>query len=143
MSRLFDTVQPAVKKETTNVAVSTGIGVVLMWILFAVLHVAFPEKVPFDYTVIIGGIGGGIIAVLNFFLMGLTVQKVAATEDDADAKMKMKASYSRRMLMQVLWIIIAITAPCFWFVAGILPLLFPGMGIKIRGIFLKPEEQQK
>ncbi len=143
MSRLFDTVQPAVKKETKNVAVSTGIGVVLMWILFAVLHVAFPEKVPFDYTVIIGGIGGGIIAVLNFFLMGLTVQKVAATEDDADAKMKMKASYSRRMLMQVLWIIIAITAPCFWFVAGILPLLFPGMGIKIRGIFLKPEEQQK
>ena len=143
MSRLFDTVQPAVKKETKNVAVSTGIGVVLMWILFAVLHVAFPVKVPFDYTVIIRGIGGGIIAVLNFFLMGLTVQKVAATEDDADAKMKMKASYSRRMLMQVLWIIIAITAPCFWFVAGILPLLFPGMGIKIRGIFLKPEKQQK
>lgn len=143
MSRLFDTVQPAVKKETKNVAVSTGIGVILMWILFAALHVAFPEKVPFDYTVFLGGIGGGIIAVLNFFLMGLTVQKVAATEDGADAKMKMKASYSRRMLMQVLWIIIAITAPCFWFVAGILPLLFPGMGIKIRGIVLKPEKQQK
>lgn len=143
MSRLFDTVQPAVKKETKNVAVSTGIGIVLMWILFAVLHVAFPEKVPFDYTVFLGGIGGGIIAVLNFFLMGLTVQKVAATKDDADAKMKMKASYSRRMLMQVLWIIIAIVAPCFWFAAGILPLLFPGMGIKIRGIVLKPEKQQK
>ena len=143
MSRLFDTVQPAVKKETKNVAVSTGIGIVLMWILFAVLHVAFPEKVPFDYTVFLGGIGGGIIAVLNFFLMGLTVQKVAATKDDADAKMKMKASYSRRMLMQVLWIIIAIVAPCFWFAAGILPLLFPDMGIKTRGIVLKPEKQQK
>jgi hypothetical protein len=34
-----------------------------------------------------------------------------------------------------LWVILAIVAPCFHFVAGIVPLLFPGTGIKIAGIF--------
>ena len=47
-----------------------------------------PEKVPFDYTVILGGLGGGAVAVLNFFLMGLTVQKAAACEDEGSARMR-------------------------------------------------------
>lgn len=137
MSSFFDSVQPAVKKETKRVAVSTAIGVVLMWIVFAVLHAVIPDKVPLDYTVFLGGIGGGIIAVLNFFLMGLTVQKVASTSDEDAARMKMKSSYTQRMMLQVLWVIAAVAAPCFWFVAGILPLLFPSLGIKITGIMKK------
>ena len=108
-----------------------------MWIVIGVLHLVLPEKVPFDYTVILGGIGGGIIAVLNFFLMGLTVQKVASSEDESAARMRMKSSYSQRMMLQILWVIVAIVAPCFWFVAGILPLLFPSLGIKIMGIMKK------
>lgn len=137
MKRFFSDVQPAVKKETKRVAVSTTIGVILMWIGFAVFHLIFPEKVPLDYTVFLGGIGGGIIAVLNFFLMGLTVQKVASTSDEEMARMRMKASYSRRMMLQMLWVVIVIAAPCFALVAGLLPLLFPGFGIKFAGIFLK------
>ena len=78
MSSIFDKVQPAVKKETRRVAIITAVGLVLMWILFAGLHFAMPDKVPLDYTVFLGGIGGGLIAVLNFFLMGLAVQKAAS-----------------------------------------------------------------
>ena len=137
MKKIFSDVQPAVKKETTKVAASTLIGVILMWIGFAVFHFIFSEKIPFDYTVFLGGIGGGIVAVLNFFLMGLAVQKVAATEDEEMARMRMKASYSRRMLLQILWIIAVAVAPCFALVAGLLPLLFPGIGIKLRGILKK------
>ncbi|MBS6397950.1 MAG: hypothetical protein KH452_12520 [Clostridiales bacterium] len=137
MARIFSDVQPAVKKETKKVAVSTAVGVILMWIGFAVLHLFIPEKVPLDYTVFLGGICGGSIAVLNFFLMGLTVQKVAATSDEEMARMKMKASYSQRMLLQMVWVVIAIAAPCFSMVAGLLPLLFPGMGIKLTGILRK------
>ena len=81
------------------------------------------------------GIGGGAVAVLNFFLMGLAVQKAASASDEGTARMKLKASYSQRFLMQILWVILAIVAPCFHFVAGIAPLLFPGTGIKIMGIF--------
>lgn len=135
MSSILDNVQPAVKKETKRVVGMTGIGLILMWILFAVLHFAMPDKVPLDYTVFLGGIGGGAVAVLNFFLMGLAVQKAASASDEGTARMKLKASYSQRFLMQILWVILAIVAPCFHFVAGIAPLLFPGTGIKLMGIF--------
>lgn len=135
MSSILDNVQPAVKKETKRVVKITAVGLILMWILFAVLHFTMPDKVPLDYTVFLGGIGGGAVAVLNFFLMGLAVQKAASASDEETARMKLKASYSQRFLMQILWVILAIVAPCFHFVAGIAPLLFPGTGIKIMGIF--------
>ena len=137
MSGLLENVQPAVKKETKRVVMITGAGLILMWILFAILHFTMPDKVPFDYTVILGGIGGGVIAVLNFFLMGLAVQKAASATDEGTARMKLKASYSQRFMMMVLWVIVAIVAPCFQFVAGIAPLLFPGTGLKFVGIFHK------
>lgn len=66
--------------------------------------------------------------------MGLTVQKVASSDDEEKARMRMKASYSQRMLLQMVWVIVAVVAPCFQPVAGLLPLLFPGFGIKIMGI---------
>ena len=135
MSSILDNEQPAVKKETKRVVKITAVGLILMWILFAVLHFTMPDKVPLDYTVFLGGIGGGAVAVLNFFLMGLAVQKAASASDEGTARMKLKASYSQRFLMQILWVILAIVAPCFHFVAGIAPLLFPGTGIKIMGIF--------
>ena len=135
MSSILDNVQPAVKKETKRIIKITIVGLILMWILFAVLHFAMPDKVPLDYTVFLGGIGGGAVAVLNFFLMGLAVQKAASASDEGTARMKLKASYSQRFLMQILWVILAIVAPCFLFVAGFAPLLFPGTGIKIMGIF--------
>lgn len=135
MSSILDNVQPAVKKETKRVVKITAVGLILMWILFAVLHFTMPDKVSLDYTVFLGGIGGGAVAVLNFFLMGLAVQKAASASDEGTARMKLKASYSQRFLMQILWVILAIVAPCFHFVAGIAPLLFPGTGIKIMGIF--------
>lgn len=137
MSRILREVQPAVKQETKKVALSTAAGVVLMWAVYAVLHAAVPDKVPLDYTVFLGGIAGGAVAVLNFLWMGLTVQKVVSASKEDEARMWMKASYSQRMLFQMLWVIAAIAAPCFHFVAGILPLLFPSAGIKILGIFKK------
>ena len=137
MSGLLENVQPAVKKETKRVVMITGAGLILMWILFAILHYTMPDKVPFDYTVILGGIGGGVIAVLKFFLMGLAVQKAASATDEGTARMKLKASYSQRFMMMILWVIAAIVAPCFQFVAGIAPLLFPGTGLKFVGIFHK------
>lgn len=134
MSRMFANVQPAVKKETRKVAIGTLICVALMWAVFGIGHLAVPEQIPFDYTVILAGLIGGIVAVLNFFLMGLTVQKVVSTEDEKQAAAKMKASYTQRMMFQVLWAILAIALPCFQFVAGLLPLLFPNIVIKTVGI---------
>ena len=134
MSNFGDKVQPAVKKETKNVAIYTVVGVVVMWVGFLILHLIWPEKIPFDYRVILWGIGGGAVAVLNFFLMGMAVQKAVSETDEAGAKRRMQASYSQRNLMQMLWAILAIVLPCFQFAAGILPLLIPGTAIKLKGI---------
>ena len=134
MGGLFGGLQPAVKKETKRVAVLTIVGVALMWAVFAVLNFMVFDSVPFDYTVILGGMGGGIVAVLNFFLMALTVQKVAAAEDEGSARSKMKASYTQRMLFQMLWVAAAIIIPCFQFAAGIAPLFIPSLGIKFLGM---------
>ena len=136
-NNMFADIQPAVKKETKKVALYTIAGVVLMWIVFGILHSAMPEKVPFDYTVILGGIGGGAVAILNFFLMGLAVQKAAACEEEGAARARLKASYSQRMLLQMLWAVAAMAAPCFQFAAGLVPLLFPSAGIKLNALFKK------
>ena len=85
MSKMFADVQPAVRKETKKVAIGTFVCVVLMWAVFGIGHLAVPEQIPFDYTVLLAGFIGGMVAVLNFFLMGLTVQKIVSMEDDKQA----------------------------------------------------------
>ena len=129
--------QPAVKKETQKVVVYTVVGVVLMWGVLFLLRPTMPDKIVFDYTTILAGIIGGGVAILNFFLMGISVQNIAAPEDQDLAKKKMKTSYSQRMALQLIWVVIAIAAPCFYFVAGILPLLFPSLGIKFMAVIKK------
>ena len=123
----------AVKKETRNIALSEIIGVAVMLLVFLLLHLLMPDRIPFDYRVILAGILGGAVAVLNFFLMGMTVQKVANTEDEQVAARKMRVSYTYRMLMQGLWAAFACLLPCFQFAAGLFPLLIPGASIKLRG----------
>ncbi|MBR5897660.1 MAG: ATP synthase subunit I [Lachnospiraceae bacterium] len=135
MGKLLDGLQPAVKKETRNIFIYTLIGDVLMIAAFFVLHKWFyPDNVPFDYTIFTGALGGLLIATLNFLLMGITVQKVAAEEDEKTARQLMKTSYSRRLLLQIAWIAVSLATPVIFWAAGILPLIFPSFGIKIKGI---------
>lgn len=108
-----------------------------MWIALAVLHPMMPDKLVLDTKAIISGIIGGAIAIINFLIMGLSVQSIAATEDQDLAKKKMKVSYSQRMALQLIWVVIAAVAPCFYLVSGILPLLFPSLGIKLTSVFNK------
>ncbi len=126
--------QDAVKKETRNIAIGVGIGVLLMYLLFFVLHMVVPDWAPFDIKVILGGIGGFIVAVGNFFWMALTVQKVASIEDEERARKEMGVSYRYRTMLQFLWVILAIVIPVFNLVAGIVPLFIPSITIKLRGI---------
>ena len=122
---------PAVKKETRNVGIYTISGVAILIVAFAILNRVFPDTVPFDGTVILGALLGGAVAILNFFLMAVTVQKVTQTEDENRAQARMRLSYTYRTLMQMVWVIIVLAAPCFYYIAGILPLFFPSLGIKL------------
>ena len=132
--------QPAVKTETGRIALGTGIGVIIMFAVFFILHLLIPQDapfnlgVPFDYRVILGGICGFVVAVGNFFWMAVTVQKVANIEDEKQARTTMGVSYRYRTLLQLLWVILAIVVPVFNMVAGIVPLFIPSLVIKLRGI---------
>ncbi len=126
--------QPAVQKETKRTAIFTFAAVAVMILVFAIGHMIWPDSIPFDYRVILGGVCGGAVAVLNFFMMALMVQKAASMDDQDKVKLTVRSSYTQRLAMQIIWMIIAIAAPCFQFIAGILPLLFPSLGIKLRGI---------
>lgn len=131
--------QPAVKKETRNVALGTGLVTIAMVVIFYLLHLVMPESVPIGYRVILAALGGWAVASLNFFLMAVTVQKVTDLTDEKQARSKMTVSLRYRYLMQIVWVILAIVLPCFNFVAGILPLFFPNFVIK----FLAKRESKK
>ncbi|MBO4509765.1 MAG: ATP synthase subunit I [Lachnospiraceae bacterium] len=132
---------PALKKELKNIFLYIIIGLCIMFAIFFAVMCIFPEikeNTEFEYwKIALGGICGGGVAFLNFLLMGLTVQKVAADDNKERARSRMKMSYTYRYLMQIAWIVIAILVPCFNYIAAIIPLLFPSFGIKIASIIFK------
>ena len=126
--------QKAVKKETGIIAASVAVGIIVMYLVFFCLHMVVPDWAPFDIKVIVGGIGGYLIAVGNFFWMAVSVQKVASIEDEDRARKTMGVSYRYRTMIQFLWVILSIVLPFINPVAGIAPLFIPSIVIKLRGI---------
>ena len=59
-------VRKFVLKETGIIAIGEGVGVAAMWGVYALLG-------RFDLTILLGGIVGAIVAVLNFFFMALSI----------------------------------------------------------------------
>ena len=126
--------QKAVKDETIFVALGSMILSVLMVIVFFALSRVFPDRVPMDASVLIGAIGGCAVAVGNFFLMALTVQKVAGIENYEQAYRSMQISYRYRNFLQLIWCVLSMILTFINPVAGMLPLLWPSLLIKGKGI---------
>jgi len=126
--------QEAVKKETGFISAGCLCLTGVMLLLFFILNRYFPEQIPFGRKVIISGILGCIVAILNFFWMAVTVQKVTSIEDEARARGVMALSYRNRMLMQLLWVVLAFALPVFNGAAGLIPLFIPSVLIKCRGL---------
>ena len=117
-------IDETVKKETVYIASFTLIFSVLMEAVFLIIH-------QWDYTVLLGNILGFTAAVLNFFLMGLTVQK-AVLLDEKGAKNKVQISQMLRMVMLIAFAVAAGVFKCFDLVAFVIPLLFPRIAIFFR-----------
>ena len=132
--------QDAVKKETTRISLYVLILDTVMVGIFVLLKVIFKNLDFFNrprmgyFPVVLGAVCGGTVAVLNFFLMALTVQAVTCMEDGDTARNLYKNSYFRRLGIQLLWIAAAAVAPCFNVFTGIAPLFFPSIAIKVTGI---------
>lgn len=124
----------AVLKETGHIALGVFLGSAVMVGVFALLK-------RFDYTVVLGALLGSVFSILNFLLMGLTVQK--AMDDPERAKLLVQRSYSRRLLMMAVVMIVGFAAPCFHVVAVVIPFLLPRVTIfvmQMLGLY-KPQKE--
>ena len=119
--------QPESKKELLRIACGTAICTAAMWVLFAALHLV--GWVRFDYTVVLGGLVGAAVAIANFAGICFVVQKIIDEQDEKRRKAKLQLSHNSRMLLQAVWVIVAIAAPCFQPFASVLPLFFPRITI--------------
>ena len=86
-----------------------------------------------DYTVLLGNLWGAAVAVGNFFVMGLYVQK-AVSQEEKEAKQTIKASQSMRFAAMVLLTGIGVVTPFFNWIAVVVPLVFPSVAIYLRPI---------
>lgn len=126
---MFKNVDPVVLKETRFIAV-------VVLILSALMQAVFLIIGKWDYTVLLGNLWGAALAVANFFLMGLTVQKAIGLAE-ADAKKKLQSSQQLRLIMMLVVCVIGAVAPCFHTIAVLIPQFFPRIGVSIRGLTLK------
>ncbi len=122
-------IDPTVLKETAYITVFTIIFSMLMQSVFLILQ-------KWDYTVLLGNLLGIIAVVLNFFLMGLTVQN-AVLKEEKDAKNLMKLSQTGRLFMMFVFALIGYLVPVFNAIAVVIPFLFPRIAIMLRPFFMK------
>lgn len=116
-------------KETKYIA-----GFVL--VLSVVMQAVFLALGKWNYTVLLANLLSGLAGILNFFMMGITVQK-ALTKEEKDAKAAMKVSQMYRTLFLAVILILGFTLPCFDMWATVIPFFFPRIAIAFRPFFDK------
>lgn len=125
----MEKIDATVLKETKYIAAWIFIFSVLMQAVFLVIS-------EWNYTVLLGNILSAVFSVLNFFLMGLTVQK-ALGKEEKEAKTLVKVSQLYRSLMILVVTVVGVALPCFNTVAVIVPVFFPRIAIAMRPLFDK------
>lgn len=121
-------VDPVVKRETLRISLGTLVLSVVMQLVFIIIK-------RWDMTVVFGNLLGAFAAVLNFFLMCLTLQRCVKLEPDK-AALKIRASQSGRLLMMAAFLGIAALLPkVFNIFAAAIPLIFPTLTIAAYKLF--------
>lgn len=125
-----------IKREISFITAWIVIFSAAMQGVFLILH--FFGIVKWDYTAVLGNLLGAVFSVLNFVLLGFTVESVV-NKEEKQAQTSIRISRMLRNLMIGAVIIIGIYAPIFniWTVA--LPFFFPKIGILLRSKFMKKQ----
>lgn len=127
--------EPAVKQETFYIACWVLIFSVLMQAVFLVLGM-------WELRTLIANLITGATAVVNFLLLGITVQNAVGKEPQ-EIRNKVKASQTFRsfgilLVVVIGYIALQIQGHIPLLIALVLPLLFPRIAIAIRPLFNKP-----
>ena len=124
-----------VKKEAGYIAAGTILLSAIVQIVWAIVY-------TYDSSVFIGGLWGGTVAILNFVLMGIAVQKVANETDQMSAKRRMQASYQFRMMLIIFTTVLAVIIPGVNWMMAAISLFFPRLTILVMPLF-RPDLRKK
>lgn len=75
--------------------------------------------------ILLGVAGGTVVAIANFTILCLTVQKAVDIEDKKAMKARFQLSYNLRLILQAGWVVLCLALPQIHFIAGAAPVLFP------------------
>ena len=135
--------QSASQHEIKRIACGTAVGGVL---LVAAMFVLSRMGIgTFDYRMLTGALGGCIVAIINFALMCVTIQRAVNIGEQKAMKSFIQGSYNGRLLLQAGWIVAAYLMPWFNVIAAAVPLLFPNLSIyylQARGKLVTPSERK-
>ena len=126
-------VDPVVKRETLRISLGTLVLSIVMQLVFIIIK-------RWDMTVVFGNLLGAFAAVLNFFLMCLTVQRCVKLEPDK-AALKIRASQTGRLFMMAAFLGMAALLPkVFNVFAAAIPLVFPTLTIAAYKLFFAKKQ---
>ena len=134
--------QDASKKEIKRIAKGTAVCDRLLIAGLFILSLGGIGK--FDYKVFTGVLGGSVVAVLNFTVMCLTIQKAVDIDEKKQMKSFIQGSYNGRLLLQAGWVVAAFLIPHVNVIAAAIPLLFPNLVIfylQYKGKLVTPSER--
>lgn len=120
-------IDPTIIKETIYV---------LVWVLglSVIMQAVFLIIKRWDYTVLTGNVLTGFAVTLNFFLMGLGVQKSLGKEEK-EAKKVIRLSQIYRYLILIVFLVIGVVFKCFNNWTVFIPVIFPRIAIALRPLF--------
>lgn len=126
--------QKATARELKHIAIGVLLGSAVMVGIFALAG-------KFDSSVLWGALLGSAVAIANFFYLGISVQKASANTERA--MLVMKSSYTIRMLICVVALVVGFVSPLFHWLAVIIPLLLPRVTIYVMQMLgmYKPEKK--
>lgn len=125
-------VDQTVKRETKYISYFCLLLSVLMQAVFIFLN-------KWNLYVLLGNILSYALAVLNFYVMGLTVQK-AVSMDEKEARKLVKASQSLRNAAMLVVLAVGVVLPWFNTVSVIVPMFFPRIAISFRPLVKDKKE---
>lgn len=129
-------VDRVVVKETRYLTIAVALCSLVMQGVFLIIG-------KYDWTVLTGSLLGGVAAVLNFWFMGMALQRATAKEDPAEAKKQMRASYNMRYLFLGAVVVVAAVTPYFHWVPVVLSLIFPRLWFLVMPLFRKDLKEEQ
>lgn len=132
--------QQASRKEIVRISIGVLICDAIMILTLLVLSLVGVGTFSL-FRILLGAFFGSIVAIANFTLLCLTVQRAAETEDQRLMKRRFQLSYNLRLLIQAAWVVVCFAVPQIHFAAGAAPILYPNIVIyflQIRGKLVSP-----